>query len=199
MYRESCFLQPRKGREKAPWSTTVTTLILWTPLKRHCTIGTSRTITHKCQDTGMCMDTSYIFKKQVDTKIWCASTKKIGVIITDHFFSCFVSTWYACISSFFTSGFAGTLAIRPWFRIHDIQSHRWKHEHNIGGISNQMAMQGESFVPMFGEIRMVSVWCVMAFPFFSVLWQNYLVAWTASPGKGQSMWRYSEKCQPGKP
>lgn len=100
-------------------------------------------------------------------------------------FSCFVSTWYACISSFFTSGFAGTLAIRPWFRIHDIQSHRWKHEHNVGGINNQMAMQGESFVPMFGEIRMVSVWCVMAFPFFGVLWQNYLVAWTASPGKGQ--------------
>lgn len=153
MYRESYFLQLREGREKALWSTTVTTLTLWIPFKHHCTIGT---ITQKCQDIAMCMDTSHIFKKQVDTKIQCASTKKIGIIITDFFPVFSIHGMLSLYLKLFTSGFAGTLAIQPWFTIHDIQSHRWKHGHNLGGTDNHIAVREESFVPMIGEIGIVS-------------------------------------------
>ena len=82
--------------------------------------------------------TPHIFSKNKWTqKIQCASKKKKNRhISTCLSFFLFVNTQYAELSSqaFFMSGFAGTLAIQPWFTTgcSDQQRRRWKHGSNPG-------------------------------------------------------------------
>lgn len=133
------------------------------------------------------MDTSHISKNKWTQK-YNVPVKKNRHISTClfFFFSVFVNTWYAELSSqaFFTQGFAGTLATQPWFTAHDIETNRWKHGSNWGP-RDPHAHENSDMLPLFGDTTIFSLWCVTVFPLFvsSVSWQNYLVAWMVSPGR----------------
>lgn len=80
---------------------------------------------------------TYFLKTNGHKKYNVPVKKKIGISVhVFFFFFLFVNTQYAELSSqaLFTSGFAGTLAIQPWFTTgcSDQQRRRWKHGSNPG-------------------------------------------------------------------
>ena len=99
----------------------------------------NKQITQRCKkETQVQGRTPHIFSKNKWTQKYNVPVKKKkkNRHISTSFFFLFVNTRYAELSSqaFFTSGFAGTLAIQPWFTTgcSDQQMRRWKDRSNPG-------------------------------------------------------------------
>lgn len=135
--QESCSSQHRGGCEEEPLSSEVTTLAPVTSFQHRHAPWTNRTITQRCKkETQVQGWTPHIFSKNKWTQKYNVPVKKKIGISVRLFFFLFVNTRYAELSSqaFFTSGFAGTLAIQPWFTTgcSDQQMRRWKDGSNPG-------------------------------------------------------------------